>query len=324
MSSQALRRGDLVEIRSPGEILATLDENGFLEALPFMPEMIARCGQRVLVDRIADKFCEYATYVGSRKLPDAVLLLDQRCSGSGHDGCQARCRIFWKNAWLRKVTPGETAAAPFALQDVQALTELTQRAVRHMGAINGKEQELWRCQLTEMMAASQPVSVWNPKSYIGQYTNGNVSLKHCVRVTARAAIEEPLRRLGVTPAVHLPGTATGPVDVDLNLQPGEWVQVLSKEEIAATLMPSGRNRGMWFDREMLPFCGGKYRVEQRIVKIIDDIRNIGQMVEFKTSVVTLEGVACSGDLSTLRWFCPRAITPYWREAWLKRVAAPAA
>jgi hypothetical protein len=39
--------------------------------------------------------------------------------------------------------------------------------------------------------------------------------------------------------------------VDLRLQPGEWVRVKSKEEILKTLDKHDRNRGLWFDREML-------------------------------------------------------------------------
>ena len=37
------RAGDLVEIRSREEILATLDEHGRLDGMPFMPEMLAFC-----------------------------------------------------------------------------------------------------------------------------------------------------------------------------------------------------------------------------------------------------------------------------------------
>ena len=40
-----LRIGEIVEVRSPEEILATLDENGELDGLPFMPEMLAWCGR---------------------------------------------------------------------------------------------------------------------------------------------------------------------------------------------------------------------------------------------------------------------------------------
>jgi hypothetical protein len=39
-----LRIGELVEVRSAEEILATLDENGEPDGLPFMPEMLAWCG----------------------------------------------------------------------------------------------------------------------------------------------------------------------------------------------------------------------------------------------------------------------------------------
>jgi len=35
-----VRAGDRVELRSPAEILATLDGNGALDGVPFMPEML--------------------------------------------------------------------------------------------------------------------------------------------------------------------------------------------------------------------------------------------------------------------------------------------
>ena len=103
----------------------------------------------------------------------------------------------------------------------------------------------------------------------------------------------------------------------LGLQPGELVRVKSKDEIAATLGPDGRNRGLTFDREMLPYCGGTYRVRQRVRRFIDESR--AQMVELKTDAVTLDDVVCSGERSMIRWFCPRGIYPYWRESWLERI-----
>ena len=38
-----LKPGDIVEVLSPSEILETLDSDGTLNNLPFMPEMIAHC-----------------------------------------------------------------------------------------------------------------------------------------------------------------------------------------------------------------------------------------------------------------------------------------
>ena len=103
----------------------------------------------------------------------------------------------------------------------------------------------------------------------------------------------------------------------LDLQPGERVQVRSKEEIIATLDKNNKNRGLLFDVEMLPFCGGTYRVLRRVDKIVDE--KTGRMLKMPNPCIILEGVACGGCLSSRRMFCPRAIYPYWHEIWLKRV-----
>jgi hypothetical protein len=56
-----LRVGQLVEVRSAEEILATLDQNGELENLPFMPEMLQFCGKRLTVHKMAHKSCDMVT-----------------------------------------------------------------------------------------------------------------------------------------------------------------------------------------------------------------------------------------------------------------------
>jgi hypothetical protein len=320
MADEALRRGDLVEVRSASEILATLDEDGSLDGLPFMPEMAAFCGRTFVVERRADRICDTVDYTGSRRLPQAVLLADLRCDGSGHGGCQAECRLFWKEAWLKRVSY-EAAASPHTAPDpgLAALLERTRRTARRRVEA-GTTPEPWRCQATELPHASGHVKSWDPRSYVREYATGNVDLGRFLRVTARAAITEPKRKLGLVPKVHLRGTRTQPgSDPPLNLRPGELVQVKTKEEIAATLSPKGKHRGLWFDREMLPFCGRVFRVRRRIDRIIDE--RDGRMIEIKNDCVTLEGVVCSGDLSVMRWFCPRAIYPYWRECWLRRIDA---
>ena len=43
--AEPMRAGDRVELRSPAEILATLDERGCLDGLPFMPEMLGFFGR---------------------------------------------------------------------------------------------------------------------------------------------------------------------------------------------------------------------------------------------------------------------------------------
>lgn len=318
MRNNGLRHGDLVEVKSPSEILATLDDRGTLAGLPFMPEMVDYCGRRFRVDKRAEKFCDTIQYTGSRRLRDTVLLEDLRCDGSGHDGCQAECRLFWKEAWLRRVAAGESPRAATDDAGRTALRALLTQNTKHTAQIDGRAVERYRCQATELLDASEHLKLWDPRAYLREYTCGNASLGRFLRVTARAALEEPLRKLGLMPRIPLAGShkASGS-EPALDLQPGDCARVKPKAEIAQTLNAEGRNRGLWFDREMLPFCGGTYQVRQRIKRFIDD-RN-GQMVELKTDCVTLEGVVCSGDLSLRRWFCPRAIYPYWRESWLERV-----
>src|SRR5215467_16267464 len=109
-----LGAGDLVEVKSPNEILQTLDNDGTLGRLPFMPEMIQYCGQRFRVSLRAVKICWYGHGSGMRRFADedVVLLEGVRCSGINHDGCQKACNIFWREAWLRKVDNSQTATLP--------------------------------------------------------------------------------------------------------------------------------------------------------------------------------------------------------------------
>src|SRR5262245_37605705 len=51
MTQLRLRPGDLVEVRAPEEILQTLDTEGTLDQLPFMPEMLRFCGRRFQVSQ---------------------------------------------------------------------------------------------------------------------------------------------------------------------------------------------------------------------------------------------------------------------------------
>src|SRR5262249_29856131 len=95
------------------------------------------------------------------------------------------------------------------------------------------------------------------------------------------------------------------------------IRVRSNSAIVSTLNKAGNNRGMWFGDEMVPYCGGTYRVMQRVDRIINEVT--GEMMQMKSPCITLEGVVCNSVYSSSRLFCPRAITPYWREIWLERV-----
>ena len=93
----------------------------------------------------------------------------------------------------------------------------------------------------------------------------------------------------------------------------------SHDEILATLDTRYRNRGLSFDVEMVPFCGGTYRVIDRVEKFIDE--KTGRIKSLKTPAVILQDVTCGSRFSRCRMFCPRRIYCWWREIWLERVGA---
>src|SRR5882762_9639555 len=100
-----LRPGDLVEVKAPHEIAATLDADGALDNLPWMPEMVEACGKRFRISKCVTKTCSSGSRSTMRcfKRDDIVLLDNLRCTGDAHDGCQKACMIFWRATWLRKV-----------------------------------------------------------------------------------------------------------------------------------------------------------------------------------------------------------------------------
>ena len=109
------------------------------------------------------------------------------------------------------------------------------------------------------------------------------------------------------------GPQTKTLAAELNLQPGELVEIKSLTEIKATLDANGRNRGLSFEPEMALLCGRRYRVAMPLRTII--LEATGKMAKL-SNTVTLEGLVCQGICSTN---CPRANFLYWREIWLKRV-----
>ena len=311
---RSLRRGDVVEIRPAVEILATLDEHGCLEGLPFMPEMLPHIGQRFTVEARVERACDTINKGGRiRRMRDTVILDDVRCDGSGHGGCDAGCRFYWKEAWLRRAGDSPTPEV-----DSDAADEL-QALVRASSERNEEGETIYRCQATEFVRATNELGWWDAKSFGREVSCGNVSLPRFVAVSAKIVYEEVRRRLGLW---SYPVKSTGPREpsgTKLDLQAGDTVRVRSAEEISATLDASLKTRGLWFDREMLPYCGSTRRVVRRVNRFIDE--GSGRMIELKTDGVILDGCLCKGYESEGRWLCPRAIYSWWRDDWLERAEA---
>jgi hypothetical protein len=331
VTSLDLKVGDVVEVRSRAEILATLDENGELGNLPFMTEMLQYCGKRLRVGKVAHKACDTLTRAGIRKMEDAVHLMGVRCDGGGHGGCQAACLIYWKHAWLRKAEPGTPVdVTPDAADNEPRLLPLLTIASRQPDGEDG--QPRYRCQATEMLRATpEQLPVRDLAQYVTDVRSGNAG----VLWTARALLVGIYNRLQDVTAKRLPpklrlrggkhwgfpvGRAVGKTPtVDQGLQQGDLVRVRPLAEIERTLNAELLNRGMGFDAEMARYCGQTARVARRVDRIIDE--HTGKMLVMRTPCLVLEGIICEGAFNAS---CPRSITPYWREVWLEKVeSAPA-
>jgi hypothetical protein len=330
--------GDLVEVRSEQEILETLDEQGTVDGLPFMPEMLGYCGKRFRVEKRADKTCNTITVMESRRIYDAVHLEGLRCDGSAHGNCQAQCFLFWKEAWLKRVKESQADFSRSPAQHRPAHSSLRCDRVRLTECTRNSQSSndsgiAYRCQATDLLKASEPLLWWDIRQYLRDLSSGNVRLRDLVKVALFRLFQKTLRITayraqigaynffqswrGGTPYPYLWGTLDKTPHETLGLQPGDLVQIKSHEEILATLSTKNKNLGLRFDAEMVPYCGTVHRVRIRVERIIDE--RTGRMITFNNDCLILEDVICRANYSERRLFCPRSIYPYWREIWLKRV-----
>lgn len=336
------RMGDTVEVRSKEEILATLDRHSCVDGMPFMPEMLQFCGQRFRVGAVAHKTCDTArqTWKG-RRLQEAVHLAGLRCDGSSHGGCQAECNLFWKDAWLKPAADnGGVSATPIAAMQASTAGCTEVQLLAHTRLLSGAEDEepRYSCQATKMYEATQPLAWWDVRQYAFDVITRNHSAGRVLRVLFLASLRWLLTRVPygyrlfkgfhdamhqwlsgrASPSLHgqIPDGAPTPTD-RLDLKPGEYVRIKSQTEIEQTLDKNGKNRGLFFDWEMLPYCGRVFKVRSRVSKIIDE--PTGKMLTMKQGCILLDGVVCNSQYNPSRLMCPRKIPSYWREIWLERV-----
>ncbi|MFC5158885.1 hypothetical protein ACFPOI_09055 [Nonomuraea angiospora] len=322
----ALKVGDAVEVLSAEEILATLDDKGELDSLPFMPEMLRYCGRRLTVHKVANKLCDTMTRTGMRRMEDAVHLTGSRCDGSAHGGCQTACLLYWKTAWLKRVD-GPPTSDP-AIRPERPLLPVLEVNTRREPGPEGEER--FRCQATELLrAAPEQLPFRDMRQYVTDIQVGNAGVGSTLRTLLfglfnryqRLSRKFPkwLRIKGglawgfVRPGPHTGRTPTGTTD----LQPGELVRIKSRDEIIATLNTKGFNRGLGFEEDMARSCGRVARVSARVERCIDE--KTGEMLEMKNPCIALEGIICDGVYKSN---CPRAFVPFWREIWLERISEP--
>lgn len=313
------RAGELVRVRSASEVLSTLDARGTCAELPFMPEMLPYLGKSFSVSAAVQKICWYTPESVSRSMQRTVILDELRCSGEGHSGCEAECRLYWNEAWLR---PSTSEEAPTD-RDVEAaalveLTRLCRDNTKTTRTLDGVEEEVYRCQYTDLVHASEPIGELEPGQYIGELRSRNIGIRHFMRVLLRALWWRVARRILRRVPDMPPLAGSDRVDGErLDLDVGELVEVRPLEEIGRTLDAGARHRGLTWTQELTPRCGKTFKVRARVDRLID--RETGRMIELKNDCIALEGAVCTGDRTPGAWFCPADHYSLWREAWLRRV-----
>jgi hypothetical protein len=299
--THSLLPGDWVEVLSASEIVQSLDEDGTVAGLPFMPEMLPFAGRRFKVVQRATRTCLYPPLTPFPMLADSVVLEGLRCDGSRHGGCELGCMFLWKESWLRPVDgdgPADQLASSEAVPDLQ---------VTRPG-----QPETFVCQATELPRATTPgPPLWSPGQYVHFVRDHTYTVRELTGLFWRIGSGKIMRR--VRP--RRPAAAPIPERSALDLQPGEWVEVKSQEEILSTLDADHLNKGLAFTGDMVQECGKRVQVLRRIETIIDErtgrLRKVG-------GTVLLDGSICDRNLG-----CARGMPFLWRENWLHRVESVA-
>jgi hypothetical protein len=348
--SLRLRAGEWVEVLSKEEILATLDADGRLDNLPFMPEMFQYCGRKLQVFRRAHKTCDTVNKTGGRWMSNAVHLQEARCDGAAHGGCEAACLLFFKEAWVKRTSapskllsirrPPRASTSKKPTPNPARCTEVDVVEATRTPETKDSTNPSYVCQATALPGATTWLPWWDLRQYVEDYTSGNTTLTEMagsfafmgffelIKVGERAGlpVRSPMVRaydlfqklVGGVPFPELRGNHPAGTEFppcSIGVRPGDLVRVKSYEDILDTLDATNKNRGMYFGAEEVPFCGKTFRVRSSVKKIVDE--RTGRMIKLRGNSLILDGAWCAAHYADRRLFCPRAIFPFWREAWLE-------
>jgi hypothetical protein len=296
-----------VEVLPLGEILATLDPQGRLDGMPFMPEMVRHTGCRYRVRQRAERTCVHPPQIPFPRLAGCLTLAALRCDGSAHGGCQLGCMLFWKESWLRRVdgsVPERSAPEPERPSAGGNWAGLSQ--TRPPSLVTVTEDGTYRCQGTELIRSTSPgAPLFSPWQYLGYLRDRTYTPRELVGMVSRLgtrALSSAFR-----PRAQQAEASPAP---PLQLRPGEWVRVRRADEIRATLDPSGKLAGLAFGGDMVGDCAKAFRVQRRVERIMDE--RTGRIRSVKNTV-SLHGSVCDRYLG-----CARGMPILWREAWLER------
>jgi len=317
MKHYRYRAGDRVTVRSAEEILSTLDSDGTLGGLPFMPEMLEWCGRSFRVQRRAEKTCvDVAPPIHPIRrfaANDVVFLEGPRCDGRGHDGCKRGCRIFWKEDWLRPVGAEPATERSVAGPDNEPRARLKVKS----------DENRYLCQSTELCRATEAfpgrLKPWMLRVLIREIQNGDRSVSEVLKLFVLWSLQR-LHRVALGKQ-WLRGPHRRTPTESLGLERGDVVRVKNRFQIEATLDRNRRNRGLGICYEMTRYCGGWAEVRDRVDRMIDERTGAMRDVNNTVTLRSMRGKRVARELECLCYDalgdCPRGELMFWREIWLE-------
>ena len=224
--------------------------------------------------------------------------LDYRCDGKAHDGCQNGCLIFWHTAWLRPAdapAPAANGSSSYNHADGIATTRLPNStragngtsgcthadviAATRLPDLNGANR--YSCQATALQSFTRPLKWWDARAYWNSYRTRNHTLRELINGISfmvfckiagpfgeRFGARQPMTRFrhGVAAFRFRDASVLSRRQADAchyaGLKAGDYVRIKSHQEILETLTRDGKNRGMCFDAELVPYCGRIFRVKR--------------------------------------------------------------
>ena len=280
---------DFFYVKSFEDIKATLDSKNSLDGLRFMPEMIKFCGKKFEVEKKMRRVAIEFNMLGYLK--DTIMLKGISCDGKYHGNCSRKCQILWKKEWLDKNKVDNNDPE------------------KHVGDfVKSYTTEPIMCQSSTLKNATQFIPLSTLGSLVDKNYLNNASFFDVFRdlLYGLRFIWNPMDWVVLGEKRRTPTESLG-------LMVGDVVEVKSLDEIKDTLSRFGKNRGLGFQKEMVKYCGKRYRVSNIVKYAISE--EDGKYREVKNSVI-LEGVNCDGSYHKR---CERSCPQIWREIWLKKV-----
>ena len=274
------------------EILATLDETGATDGIA----VHARDARILREARFASKLARNAPATPLSGESGESLT---RCCSTTSDAAVRRTRAVKRVVGCSGKKPGfvrlPSPSTPAIPDDAYSeLEELVGRNVESKAST--ADEPIFRCQATDWFGASKAVGWWNVRSFLNEWSCGNVGFWRFSTTMTRIVLGEIGRRLHLIPRQTTCRTIRRPNRRDATaararaghvgsdpLQAGDRADTRRRRAEQGPVVRSFRDA---------PLLWQDLSVKSRVERFVDE--NTGKLVQLKSDCYILDGVVCSG------------------------------